>query len=68
MGLRNIGGGSALDRLRERYETTETKCTECGYVDTERNWTSETDGTQIVYHHVCPSCAASRKFTYDLTA
>jgi formate dehydrogenase maturation protein FdhE len=67
MAIRTVGGRSVLARLRERYETTDTKCTECGYVDTESNWTSETDGRRVVYHHVCPSCAASRTFTYDLT-
>ena len=66
MALRNLGGRSALDRLRERYESTETKCTKCGYVDESSNWTSETDGRKIVYHHVCPSCGAGRDFTYRL--
>ncbi|WP_255196790.1 HVO_0649 family zinc finger protein [Halorarius litoreus] len=66
MALGNVRGQSALDRLRERYESTETKCTACGYVDENGNWTSETDGRKIVYHHVCPSCGASREFTYRL--
>ncbi|MFB6157625.1 MAG: HVO_0649 family zinc finger protein [Haloferacaceae archaeon] len=63
---RDKGGSTPLDRLRRRYETTETKCPECGYVDDEGNWTSRTDGRRVVYHHVCPSCGAGREHTYRL--
>jgi len=49
-----------------RYESTEKKCPECGYVDEEGNWTNRTDGSRIVYHHVCPSCGADREHIYDL--
>lgn len=63
---RNRGGRTALERLRRRYETTEKRCTSCGYVDDEGNWTSETDGRQIVYRHVCPSCGATREHTFEL--
>ena len=60
-------GGSTLDRLRERYEQTDTKCTACGHVDTEGNWTTEADGAEMVYNHVCPSCGASREHVFDLS-
>lgn len=59
-------GNTPLARLRRRYETTETKCPECGYVDEEGNWTSRTDGREIVYHHICPSCRADRTHTFQL--
>lgn len=59
-------GGSTFARLRRRYETTEKKCPACGYVDEEGNWTSETDGHQIVYQHVCPSCDATREHVFRL--
>ena len=62
----NTGGNTPLDRLRRRYETTETKCTDCGYVDDESNWTSGTNGREIVYRHVCPSCGADREHTFRL--
>ncbi|MFB6298736.1 MAG: HVO_0649 family zinc finger protein [Halobacteriales archaeon] len=61
-----IDGKTALARLRRRYETTETKCPECGFVDDNGNWTSRTDGRQIVYHHVCPSCGADREHVFTL--
>lgn len=67
MSPRNALGGSSLERLRRRYERTETKCPACGYVDREGNWTSATDGRTIVYHHVCPSCDAARDHRFDLT-
>lgn len=57
---------TALESVRRRYERTETKCPECGYVDDDRNWTSQTDGKRIVYRHVCPSCDASREHTFQL--
>lgn len=58
-------GGGALERLRRRYETTEKKCPACGFVDEEGNWTSETDGRRVVYHHVCPSCGAEREHVIE---
>ncbi len=58
---------TALERLRRRYETTDTKCPECGYVDEDCNWESRTDGSQIVYRHVCPTCKASREHTFALS-
>ena len=61
-------GKTALERLRRRYELTETKCPECGYVDEGGNWTSRTDGRQVVYHHICPSCDADREHVFRLDA
>lgn len=55
-----------LENLRRRYETTETKCPDCGYVDEGHNWESRTDGKRVVYRHVCPSCDASREHTFRL--
>ena len=58
-------GRTALERLLWRYENTVTKCPECGYLDEEGNWTSQTDGREIMYHHTCPSCGASRDHTFS---
>lgn len=57
---------TALERLRRRYETTETKCPDCGCVDHQRNYTSRTNGRRIVYHHVCPCCGADREHVFRL--
>lgn len=62
----HAGGRTPLERVRVRYENTDKKCPECGYVDEEGNWTSQTNGRQLVYRHVCPSCKASREHTFDL--
>lgn len=59
-------GRSVFESIRARYEDSEKKCPECGYVDEEGNWTSETNGKQVVYHHVCPSCKSSREHTLTL--
>jgi RNA polymerase subunit RPABC4/transcription elongation factor Spt4 len=55
---------SALDRLRRRYETPHKKCPACGFVDETRDWPSQTDGSRVVYRHVCPGCGASREHTF----
>jgi ribosomal protein L32 len=68
MPTHNTPEGNPLERLGQRYENSETKCPECGYVDdTEDNWRRHTDGQQIVYHHVCPSCDAAREYVFHIT-
>lgn len=64
MPTNRTGRRSHFEWLRRRYEDTEKKCPECGYVDEDGNWESRTDGQQVVYHHVCPSCRASREHTF----
>lgn len=66
MASRTTGGTTSLERVRRRYERTETKCPACGHVDASENWHSETDGTTVVYHHTCPSCGAERDHRFDL--
>lgn len=66
MVARITSGRTPLEKVRRRYEGTDKKCPECGYVDEEGNWTSLTDGRRIVYRHACPSCGASREHTFDL--
>jgi len=66
MSNHTISGMTTLDRIRARYERTEKRCPECGYVDEEGNWESETDGRRIVYRHVCPSCGSAREHTFRI--
>lgn len=66
MATHGIGGSTPLERLLHRYETTDTKCPNCGYIDNEANWTSETNGKRIVYNHQCPSCGDERQHTFTL--
>lgn len=63
---RGTNGRTKLERLRQRYESTEKRCPDCGYIDDEGNWESKTDGRHIVYHYVCPSCGAEREHTFNL--
>lgn len=65
MPTRHTIGGNHFERIRRRYEESEKKCPECGYVDEDGNWESRTDGRRIVYHHVCPSCDAGREHTFS---
>ncbi|RDI71319.1 HVO_0649 family zinc finger protein [Halopelagius longus] len=56
MATRNRGGGTPLERLRTHYERTRSRCTACGYVDEDCEWTATTTGRRVTYEHVCPSC------------
>ena len=49
-------GVTTLDSLRERYNETRMRCTACGYLDVDGQWTAATTGGEISYEHVCPSC------------
>ena len=66
MATHSIDGRTPLERMRRRYEETQKKCPACGYVDEAGNWMSRTDGQQVVYRHVCPSCEASREHVFEL--
>jgi transposase len=66
MSIHATSSAGALERLRHRYETTEKRCPARGFVDEEGNWTSQTDGRRVVYHHVCPSCGAEREHVIEL--
>ena len=65
MASHRTGKGRPFEWLQRRYEETEKKCPECGYVDDDGNWKSQTDGQRVVYHHVCPSCSADREHTFE---
>jgi rRNA maturation endonuclease Nob1 len=43
---------------------TTNECPDCGFVDTEANWTSYMNGDQIVYVHECPSCGSERDHSF----
>lgn len=60
------GGTTPFEWVETHYEETEMKCPDCGYVDEEGNWESETDGHRITYRHTCPSCDAVREHTFEL--
>jgi hypothetical protein len=56
MAVNGHGGGTPLERLRTHYERTRMRCTACGYVDDDGEWTASTTGRAVTYRHVCPSC------------
>lgn len=62
----NDRGTTPFDRLRSRYENVDMRCPECGYEDEDGEWLSTTDGSQVLYRHVCPQCGSVRKRTYTL--
>lgn len=58
-------GSTPLDRLADRFDEDMT-CPECGYEDEDGEWLSKTDGSRILYQHICPSCGEVRQRTYSL--
>ncbi|AGB32968.1 hypothetical protein C488_09976 [Natrinema pellirubrum DSM 15624] len=49
---------SPFERLREKFDESERRCPECGYVDTEGGWRVTTSGGRVRYQFVCPTCDA----------
>lgn len=47
-----------FDRLRQKFDDTELRCRQCGYVDSDGGWRVRTSGDRVSYQHVCPSCNA----------
>jgi rubredoxin len=56
MATRERRGRSPLERLRAHYEETRMRCSACGYVDEDGDWTATTTGREVTYEHACPSC------------
>jgi hypothetical protein len=56
MAIRERGSGNPLDRLRTHYERTRMRCSACGFVDDDGEWTATTTGREVTYEHPCPSC------------
>ncbi len=51
-------GTTALDRLRDRYDSEPYVCAECGHRDESPGWEAVTTGTRVVYRRECESCGA----------
>ncbi|AHF98580.1 hypothetical protein HALLA_06685 [Halostagnicola larsenii XH-48] len=47
-----------FDRLRQKFDETERRCRQCGFVDDDGGWRVRTSGDRVTYQHVCPSCDA----------
>jgi len=65
MAVRRHAGTTPLDRLRSRLDA-DRRCPECGYEDTDGEWSAKTTGDRVLYRHVCPSCGAIDKRTLRL--
>ncbi|EMA31078.1 HVO_0649 family zinc finger protein [Halobiforma nitratireducens] len=49
---------SPFDRLRQKYDRSDSECRQCGYHDTDDGWDVTTSGDRIHYQFVCPVCDA----------
>lgn len=49
---------SPFDRLRQKFEDTDRRCRECGYVDDDGGWRVTAAGSRVRYQRVCPTCHA----------
>lgn len=61
----HASGSTPFERLKSRFDR-DMVCPECGYDDEEGEWLSTTDGSQVVYQHICPSCGKVRQSNYTL--
>jgi uncharacterized Zn finger protein len=64
---RSAGTGSTpFDRLTSHYDHVDLRCPSCGYEDDGGRWKAETNGSTVLYRHICPSCGSIRKRTLKL--
>ncbi|MFC6906908.1 HVO_0649 family zinc finger protein [Halalkalicoccus tibetensis] len=61
-----LSGRSPFERVHDRYENSEKKCPECGHIDEDAEWNSETNGRTVVYTYRCSSCEATRRHMFNL--
>ncbi|UPV98793.1 hypothetical protein M0R88_09635 [Halorussus gelatinilyticus] len=66
MSHRNDVGSTPFDRMASHMDREDLDCPECGHEDEDGRWRVQTSGGRVRYTHVCPSCGAIRKRTYDL--
>lgn len=59
-------GASPFERLTSHFEEVDMTCPECGYEDEDGEWLSKTDGSRVLYQHICPNCAKVRQRTFEL--
>lgn len=59
-------GTTALDRLRDRYDSEPYVCDACGYEDDDGEWEAVTSGARVVYRRECPSCGNRTVRAYRL--
>ena len=50
---------SPFERLRQKFENSELRCRECGYVNEDGGWRVTTSGSRVTYQHLCPTCGAT---------
>lgn len=63
---RSDSGSTPLDRLQAHFEDVDMTCPGCGYADEDGVWEAETDGGQIRYRHLCPSCGEIKTRTITI--
>lgn len=49
---------SPFERLRRKFDESDLRCRECGYLDGEGGWRVTAAGSRVQYQHVCPKCDA----------
>ncbi|MFC4543912.1 HVO_0649 family zinc finger protein [Halosolutus amylolyticus] len=49
---------SPFERLRAKFDESEARCGECGYVVEDGGWRVTAAGSRVRYQFVCPTCNA----------
>lgn len=47
---------SPFDKLRQKFNETDLRCDECGYVNPKGSWQAVAAGSHVHYQRVCLSC------------
>lgn len=56
---------SAFETLKAVFDESALRCEACGYYDEDGRWTVETNGSSVVYDHVCPGCGITMTRTIE---
>lgn len=54
---------SAFETLKSVLDASALACEQCGYYDEAGAWNVKTNGSAVVYEHVCPGCGVTNTRT-----
>ena len=49
---------SPFEKLQKKFDATDLRCRQCGYVDADGSWRVTATGSRVRYQRLCPTCDA----------